>query len=86
MSHKLGRSESDIREDGLGGADFLPNCSVEVRYPFGVVHRFSRAFAVIRPSKGEAAVFSENAGYAEYALVDDCVLAEITEKLYRQKA
>ncbi len=86
LSQKLGRPESEILEEGLGVTDFLPNCSVEVRYPFGVTHRFAKAFVVVRPASGEAAVFSENAGYAEYALVDDCELAEITEEIYRQKA
>jgi hypothetical protein len=82
LAEKLKRPESELQSQGLGASDFSPSRSVEVRFPFGLVHRFTFAFAVVRPSTGEAAVFSEHAGYVEFQLVEDCVIAEIHEDIY----
>jgi hypothetical protein len=81
---KLKRSEAELRERGLSALDFSPFQSVEVRLT-GVTHRFTRAFAVIRPQTGEVAVFSEHAGYVEFQLVVDDVVAEIEEDFYRHE-
>jgi len=78
---KLQRSAEELLARGLGASDFSASRSVEIRFP-GVTHRFSFAFAVVRPNTGEAAVFSEHAGYVEFQLVDECVVAEISEETY----
>jgi hypothetical protein len=83
LALKLGRPEVEVRESGLSAYDFSPACAVEVRYPFGCTHKISFAFAVIRPQAGLAAVFSEHAGYLEFDLIEDCVVAEIREDAYR---
>ena len=44
-----------------------------------MTHRFTFAFAVVRPSEGEAAIFSEHAGYIEFELVDDGWLRRSTK-------
>lgn len=85
LSEKLNRPESEIRSKGLSAYDFSPNRVVEIRYPFGATHRFTFAFAVVRPERREAAVFSEHAGYVEFELVEGSVVAEIHEDIYRQE-
>jgi hypothetical protein len=86
LAAKLNRPETEILNRGLGASDFSPMRSVEVRFPFGLTHRFTFAFAVVRAPTGEAAVFSEHAGYVEFQLVDDCVVAEIHEDIYLHEA
>ena len=86
LAEKLKRSEAELLSRGLGALDFSPSRSVEVRFPFGHTHRFNFAFAVVRPRTSEAAVFSEHAGYVEFQLVEDCVVAEIHEVIYRHDA
>jgi hypothetical protein len=85
LSRKLGRSEVEIRSKGIGGLDFVAGHSVEVRYPAGLVMKFPLAFAVLRPDVKQAAVFSEHDGYVEFELVEDAVVAEIHEDIYRQR-
>lgn len=86
LSAKLGRSKASIRKDGLMAYDFSTSSSVEVRYPHGMTYRFNSAFAVLRPKKALAAVFSEHAGYAEFDLEDDCEVVELHEVYYRHNA
>jgi hypothetical protein len=87
LATKLRRPVSEILAKGLSASDFSPSSSVEVRYPFGATHRFTFASAVVRPERGEAAVFSEHAGYIEFDLVDECVVAEIHEDvIHRHEA
>ena len=85
LAARLGRPLSEIRAKGLGAEDFSPARSVEIRYPSGLTHRFSYAFAVVRPGGAEAAVFSEHAGYAEFDLVDDCVVVQIHEDIIHRQ-
>ncbi len=85
LSVKLGRPEADIRGKGLSAYDFSMSSRVEVRYPYGLIHRINAAFALIRPEKRQAAVFSEHAGYIEFDLVEDCEVVEIREDFYRQE-
>ena len=86
VAAKLNRTEAELLSRGLSATDFSSSRSVEVRFPYGLTHRFSFAFAVVRPLTGEAVVFSEHAGYVEFQLVDDCVVAEIDEDIYRHEA
>ncbi len=86
LSIKLKRDEAHIRSHGLSASDFSSLSWVEVRYPHGATHRFSFAFAVVRPGQAKAAVFSEHAGYLEFGLTEDTVVAEIHEDLYRHEA
>ena len=85
VASKLKRAEAELLARGLSATDFSPSQAVEIRLT-GVTHRFSFAFAVIRPETGEAAVFSEHAGYVEFQLADDDVVAEIAEDIYRHEA
>ncbi len=85
VASKLKRQEAELVVRGLSATDFSSCQAVEVRLP-GVTHRFSFAFAVIRRETGEAAVFSEHAGYVEFQLADDDVVAEIVEDIYRHEA
>jgi hypothetical protein len=85
LSQKLRRSEARILAEGLTANDFSPANSVEVRHPDGSVRAFKFAFAVMRPHRKEAAVFSEHDGYVEFDLVEDAVVAEIHEEVYRQR-
>ncbi|KAB8196210.1 hypothetical protein FKV24_004495 [Lysobacter maris] len=82
LSAKLGRPVSEIESKGLGATDFSPSRFVEIRDPAGRVTRFSLAFALVRPEKSVAAVFSEHYGYMEFDLVEDSVVAEIHEDIY----
>lgn len=84
VASKLQRAEAELLARGLSAHDFSPSRAVEVRLT-GVTHRFSAAFAVIRPATGEVAVFSEHGGYVEYRLAEDDVVAEISEELYRHE-
>ena len=86
LTKKLGRSEAELLSRGLGASDFSPAKSVEIRFPHGLTHRFSFAFAVVRPHTGEAAVFSEHAGYVEFQLVEETIVAEIHEDTYYHEA
>jgi hypothetical protein len=83
---KLNRDEDRIRTRGLGASDFSPSSWVEIRYPHGATHRFSFAFAVVRPTEHKAAVFSEHAGYLEFELTEETIVAEIHEEIYRHEA
>jgi hypothetical protein len=85
LAKKLNRSEDALLARGLGATDFSPAKSVEVRFPDGATHRYTFAFAVVRPAANLAAVFSEHSGYLEFSLVDDAVVAEIHEHLYWHK-
>ena len=82
VSSKLQRAESVLLERGLSAMDFSPFQSVEIRET-GLTHRFSSAFAVIRRQTGQVAVFSEHAGYVEFQLAVDDVVAEIEEDFFR---
>lgn len=84
VAAKVGRTEAEILGQGLSAMDFSPFRSVEVRLT-GLTHRFDRAFAAVRPETGEVAVFSEHAGYLEFQLVADDVVAEIEEDFYRHE-
>lgn len=86
VATKVGRPEAELLSRGLNAMDFSSSRFVEVRFPFGLVHRLSSAFAVVRPQTGEAAVFSEHAGYVEFQLLDECVVAEIAESIYYHEA
>ena len=72
LAERLGLSVDEVREWKYLQTVF-PRQHVEIRYPYGHVHRIVLAFAVVRPSAGLAAVFSEHAGYSEFELIDDCV-------------
>lgn len=84
VASKLKRAEAALLASGLSATDFSPSHAVEVRLT-GVTHRFSSAFAVIRPKTGQVAVFSEHAGYVEFQLSEDDVVAEIDEEIYRHQ-
>ncbi len=85
VASKLQRPEVELLARGLSATDFSSAHAVEVRLS-GVTHRFSFAFAVVRPETGEAAIFSEHGGYVEFQLGDDDVVAEIVENIYRHEA
>ena len=82
VASKLERPEAELQARGLSATDFSSSQAVEIRLT-GVTHRFNSAFAVIRPDTGEVAVFSEHAGYVEFHLSEDDVVAEISEEIYR---
>ncbi len=86
LAARLGRPEAEIRSRGLSAGDFSIAQSVEIRYPYGLSHRVTFAFAVVRPEKRQAAVFSEHAGYIEFDLIEGCEVVEWQESFYRQKA
>ena len=81
LAAKLGRSTAELEQRGLSAYDFSSSRTVEIRYPYGHVHRIELAFALVRPAAGLAAVFSEHAGYPEFELIDDCVVAEIRDEI-----
>ena len=85
LSVKLGRPQGEIITRGLSATDFSAGSSVEVRDPNGMVVRFSLAFAVVRPTTRQAAVFTEHGGFVEFDLIEDSVVAEIHEDIYRQR-
>jgi hypothetical protein len=85
LARKLGRSVEAIASHGLTADDFHIDRSVEVRDPDGTQVAFKFAFAVVRPFERLAAVFTEHDGYLEFDLVEDAVVAEIVEDIYRQR-
>jgi hypothetical protein len=86
LSRKLGRPESQLIAEGLSADDFSFGHSVEIRRPDGSVYRsFKFAFAVFKPERKQAAVFSEHDGYVEFDLAEDAVVAEIDEDVYFQE-
>ena len=85
LSEKLGRSEEEILSKGVGALDFVAGHSVEIRFPTGLRMAFPLAFALFRPKLKQAVVFSEHEGYVEFDLVEDAVVAEIHENIYRQR-
>ena len=85
LSLRLKRSQKRILAEGLTADDFSPDESVEVRHPNGRVKKFCFAFALVRPRRKMAAVFSEHDGYREFDLVSDAVVASICESIYRQR-
>lgn len=84
LSERLERPCDRILAEGLSAHDFSPCDSVEIRQPSGMTIRFMFAFAVVRPANKQAAVFTEHDGYVEFDLLEDTVVAEISENLYRQ--
>lgn len=85
LSERLERPRDRIVAEGLSAYDFSPCDAVEIRQPSGMTVRFGYAFAVIRPTMKQAAVFTEHDGYVEFDLFEDTVVAEISERLYRQE-
>jgi hypothetical protein len=85
LSERLGRPCDRILAQGLSAHDFSPCHSVEIRQPSGMTIRFGYAFAVIRPALKQAVVFTEHDGYVEFDLSEDTVVAEISERIYRQE-
>jgi hypothetical protein len=81
LAARLGRSVEELERRGLSAHDFSGSQSVEIRYPYGHVHRIASAFAVIRPAAALAAVLSEHAGDAEFELIADRVVAEIRDEI-----
>jgi len=82
LSAKLGRPIDLILDKGLGALDFGAGSSVEIKDSRGMTTRVELAFAVIRPERNLAAVFSEHCGYLEFDLGEDSVVAEIREQIY----
>ena len=86
LSVRLGRSIEALEARGLSAHDFGGDRSVEIRYPYGHVHRMALSFAVVKPKAGLAAVFSEHAGYVEFELVEDTVVVEVIDEIvYRHE-
>ena len=85
LSERLGRSTKEIKEHGLGATDFSAALDVEIRYATGLQIKIPLSFALIRPEKKQAVVFSEHEGYLEFDLEEDDLVAEIHEELYRQR-
>ena len=85
LSECLGRSTKEIKKYGLGATDFSAALDVEIRYATGLQMKIPLSFALIRPEKKQAVVFSEHEGYIEFELEEDDVVAEIHEELYRQR-
>ncbi|MFC5579479.1 hypothetical protein ACFPOA_15835 [Lysobacter niabensis] len=86
LSEKLERPADLILSKGLSAHDFSPSSFVEIRDPHGMITRLPFAFAVVRPSEAQAAVFTEHSGYLEFDLEDGCVVAEIKEHIYRHES
>lgn len=82
LADKLGRPADEIVSRGISATDFSPSRFVEIREPCGKITRFSFAFALIRPEKSVAAVFSEHSGYVEFDLIEDTAVVEIEEYFY----
>jgi hypothetical protein len=86
LSRKLQRPADQILSEGLSADDFSIGQSVDVRLPDGtLLVSYKFAFSVVRPEYRKAAVFSEHDGYIEFDLVEDAVVAEIHEDVYRQR-
>jgi hypothetical protein len=83
LALKLGRPVEVLLNNGLTAHDFSGCSCVEIRSDYGIRVRISSAFALIRPEAAQAAVFSEHAGYIEFDLEPDSVVAEIVETIYR---
>jgi hypothetical protein len=83
LAEKLGRSVEEIKEDGLTAFDFTSSHSVEIRYIPDLLMRFDSAFALIRPERNEAAIFTEHHGYLEFELFEDTSISEISTKYYQ---
>ena len=82
LAEKVGRPVDEIQAKGLGAYDFSSGAVVEVRFQHGHTHRFTYAFAVIKPEQHLAAVFTEHAGYVEFELADGTQVVEIKETVY----
>src|SRR5262245_2586403 len=83
LEQKLGRPQNEIVAKGLSAYDFSINRWVEIWHPDNSVYMsFKFAFAVLKPERKQAAVFSEHDGYVEFDLVEDAVVAEVHQTLY----
>ncbi|NHZ91927.1 hypothetical protein F2P45_23395 [Massilia sp. CCM 8733] len=84
LALRFGRPVDELIKGGLMASDF--SADVEVRTPYGMTVRFVLAFFLVRPDRGQAVVFSEHSGYAEFDMVDGMVFAEISESRYYHDA
>jgi hypothetical protein len=82
LAQRLGRPAEEIVNRGISATDFSPSRFVEIRESTGKVTRFCYAFALIRPEKSVAAIFSEHDGYVEIDLLEDTAIVEIHEHVY----
>lgn len=70
LAGRLGRSASEIHDDGLGAGDFKHDESVELELADGSTMSLRYAFAVIDEPQRLVAIFSEHCGYFCFAMVD----------------
>ncbi len=70
LAERLGRSASEIHEDGLGAGDFRLDESVELELADGSTLSLRNAFTVIDEQQRLVAIFSEHCGYFCFAMVD----------------
>ena len=79
LAERLGRPAETILAKGLGGTDFSPLESVEIRFDGGMCIRIPFAFSLLHPEALHAVVFSEHSGSLEFDLPDDTAVVSVHE-------
>ena len=73
LSQHLGRPSEQIRNEGLGAADFSARGSLHVQLADGSFVQFECAFHVVNPHKHAIAVFTEHCGHHVFPFHDAVV-------------
>ena len=82
LSVKLGRSVEAIQAEGLSAYDFSPSQIVKINFGDGSFAEFKYAFACIRKTESQVAVFTEHCGYLEFWLAPEMEVIEVKENYY----
>jgi hypothetical protein len=70
LAARLGRSVSEIHDEGLGVGDFKLDESIELKLSDGSTMSLRYAFAVIDVQERLVGIFSEHCGYFCFAMVN----------------
>jgi hypothetical protein len=85
LAVKLGRPVEGIQREGLSAYDFSPSQNVKINFGDGSSAEFRYAFACIRESASQVAVFTEHCGYLEFWLAQEMEVIEVKENYYRHE-
>lgn len=82
LAQHLGRSEAEIRQNGLSASDFGPGQAVKVKFPDKSFMKFNYSFVLISKNKSKVAIFTEHCGYIVLPLTADMAVIQIHEQVY----
>ncbi len=70
LAARLGRSVTEIQDEGLSAGDFKLDESIEIKLADGSTMSLRYAFAVMDVQERQVGIFTEHCGYFCFAMVD----------------